>query len=202
MRSAANDALVQRTLHPPTIPRKPAAGGGLAGSSSTDSAQASSSGASRPAQNSLRLLRLLASLARRGRTARVRLPFPRPLEAPAAPGVKQKETERSLPDGTSLPLRVGGCLAPHWRWWQAIGAETWVVTVLREGYRAPFMDSPAPLSRTTVSFQTYRAGSSQAQALRQEVEAMLAKGALEIALDPGPGFYSLLLLVEKASGGP
>ena len=30
---------------------------------------------------------------------------------------------------------------------------------------------------------------------------MLAKGALEIALDPGPGFYSRLFLVEKASGG-
>ena len=30
---------------------------------------------------------------------------------------------------------------------------------------------------------------------------MLAKGALEIARDPGPGFYSRLFLVEKASGG-
>ena len=50
MRAAANDALVQRTLHPPRIPRKPAAGGGSAGSSSTGSAEASSSGTSRPAQ--------------------------------------------------------------------------------------------------------------------------------------------------------
>ena len=139
-------------------------------------------------RSSHRLLRLLASLVRRGRTARVRLSFPRPLEAPAAPGVKEKEPERSLPDGTSLPLRVGGCLAPHWRRWQAIGAETWVMTVLREGYWVPFTDSPPPLSRTLVSFPTYRAGSPQAQALRQEVEAMLAKRALEIALGPGPGF--------------
>ena len=30
---------------------------------------------------------------------------------------------------------------------------------------------------------------------------MVAKGALEIARDPGPGFYSRLFLVEKASGG-
>ena len=66
------------------------------------------------------------------------------------------------------------------------------MTVLRDGYRVPFTDSPPPLSRTPVSFPTYRAGSPQAQALRQEVEAMLAKGALEIALDPGPGFYSRL----------
>ena len=70
---------------------------------------------------------LLTSLARRGRTARVKHPFPRPLEAPE---VKEKALGRSLPDGMSLPLRVGGCLAPHWKWWQAVGAESWVVSVL------------------------------------------------------------------------
>ena len=75
------------------------------------------------------------------------------------------------------------------------------MTVLRDGYRVPFKDSPPPLSRTPVSFPTYRAGSPGAQALRQEIEAMLAKGALGIALDPGPGFYSRLFLVEKAFGG-
>ena len=108
---------------------------------------------------------------------------------------------RSQPDGATLPMRVGGCLSPHWRRWQEIGAETWVVTVLRDGYRVPFKDSPPPLARTPVSFPTYRAGSPRAQALRQEVKAMLAKGALEIARDPGPGFYSRLFLVEKATGG-
>ena len=75
------------------------------------------------------------------------------------------------------------------------------MTVLRDGYRVPFMDSPPPLARTPVSFPMYRAGSPRAQALRQEVEAMLAKGALEIARDPGPSFYSRLFLVEKATGG-
>ena len=75
------------------------------------------------------------------------------------------------------------------------------MTVLRDGYCVPFTDSPPPLARTPVSFPTYRAGSPWAQALRQEVEAMLAKGALEIARDPGPGFYSRLFLVEKATDG-
>ena len=75
------------------------------------------------------------------------------------------------------------------------------MTVLRDGYHVPFKDSPPPLSRTPVSFPTYWAGSPRAQALWQEVEAMLAKGALEIARDLGPGFYSRLFLVEKASGG-
>ena len=76
------------------------------------------------------------------------------------------------------------------------------MTVLRDGYRVPFMVSPPPLSRTPVSFPTYWAGCPRAQALRQEVEGMLAKVALEIARDPGPVFYSRLFLVEKASGGP
>ena len=49
MRAAASDALVQRTLHPPRIPRKPAAAGQSAGPSTAASGQASSSG-SRPAQ--------------------------------------------------------------------------------------------------------------------------------------------------------
>ena len=52
-------------------------------------------------RNRRRLLPLLASLARRGRTARVRLPFPLPLEAPAAPEVKAKAPGKSRPDGTT-----------------------------------------------------------------------------------------------------
>ena len=96
MRAAANDALVHLTLHPLRIPRKSAATGGSAGS-----AQAGSSGA-RPAQKQTSSFPLLARLARRGRTARVRLPFPLPLEAPAALGEKAKEPERSRPDGTTF----------------------------------------------------------------------------------------------------
>ena len=49
MRVAANDVLVQRTLHPPRIPQKTSAAGGSAGSSMAGSTQASTSG-SRPAQ--------------------------------------------------------------------------------------------------------------------------------------------------------
>ena len=44
MCAAASDALVQRTLHPPRIPRKPAAAGQSAGSSTAASGQANSSG--------------------------------------------------------------------------------------------------------------------------------------------------------------
>ena len=52
MRAAASDALVQRTLHPPRIPRKPAASGQSAGSSTARSGQASTSGASQTQKQS------------------------------------------------------------------------------------------------------------------------------------------------------
>ena len=151
-------------------------------------------------RNRRRLLPLMASLARRGRIARVRLPFPHPPEAPAAPGVKVKEPGKSRPDGTTLPLRVGGCLAPHWRRWQAIGAETWVVSSLRRLPCAlPGLSSSAFSHPGIVSDVPGRLSSGSSLAARDRGDA--CQGALEIARDPGPGFYSRLFLVEKASGG-
>ena len=52
MRAAASDALVQRTLHPPRIPRKPAASGQGSGSSAARSGQASTSGAAQTQKQS------------------------------------------------------------------------------------------------------------------------------------------------------
>ena len=52
MRSAASDALVQRTLHPPRIPLKPASAGQSGGSSTARSGQASTSGATQAQKQS------------------------------------------------------------------------------------------------------------------------------------------------------
>ena len=52
MRAAASDALVQRTLHPRRIPRKPAASGQSGGSPTARSGQASTSGASQAQKQS------------------------------------------------------------------------------------------------------------------------------------------------------
>ena len=53
MRAAASDALVQRTLHPPRIPRKPAASGQASGSTTARSGQASTSGAAQTPKQSV-----------------------------------------------------------------------------------------------------------------------------------------------------
>ena len=60
---------------------------------------------------------------------------------------------------------------------------------------------PSPPASSPVLFPTYPFDSPKALALRQEVETMISKGALERVPDPGPGFYSRLFLVEKVSGG-
>ena len=75
MRVAANDALVERTLHLPRIPRKPAAGDGSAGSSSTGSAQASSSGASRLAQKQSSTCSPSGQSGKKGKNRKGKAPF-------------------------------------------------------------------------------------------------------------------------------
>ena len=52
MRAAASDALVQRTLHPPRIPRKPVTAGQGSGSSASRSGQAGASGAAQAQKQS------------------------------------------------------------------------------------------------------------------------------------------------------
>ena len=134
---------------------------------------------------------LLPSRVGSGRGAKVRRLFRLPPAAPAANvGVS----------GRSLIRCVGRCLSAHWGHCQAIGAESWVLSALQDGYHIPFLDSPPPLARTPISFPTYRSGSPRSLVLDQEIEKMLAKDALEIVLDPGPGFYSRIFLVEKATG--
>ena len=117
---------------------------------------------------------------------------------PAVPVANVGVPGRSSPDRVSRPLRVGGCLSAHW---QATGAESWMLYVLQDGYRIPFLDSHPPFARTPISFPTYQSGPPRSLVLGQEIEKMLAKDALEIVLDPGPGFNSRLFLVEKATGG-
>ena len=104
----------------------------------------------------------LPSRVGRGGNAKVRHPFRWPPAAPSTLVATKGVRGRSPLDGVPPPLRVGGCLSVHWRHWQAIGAEPWVLSVLRDRYRIPFKDSPPPppppLARTSISFPTYSIG--------------------------------------------
>ena len=94
---------------------------------------------------------------------------------------------------------MGGCLSLAWTSWRDKGAESWVVEVLREGYKIPFHSLP-PLSKDPRLLPSYSPSSIKGRALREELLALESKGALEPA-PPSPGFYSRMFVVTKASGG-
>ena len=123
------------------------------------------------------------------------------MDSPPSPVDPGKGGKVGSEGGATVLPPVGGCLAAHWLDWQAIGAEFDVVDILRDGYRVPFTDSAPPLTDTPVPFRSYHQGSSKQLALALEVSKMLEKGAVEVVVDPGLGFYSRLFLVEKANGG-
>ena len=87
----------------------------------------------------------------------------------------------------------------HWQVWSDKGADPWVVEVLRWGYQIPFRRALV-LSREPIPFPAYCHNSIRGKALEGEVQALLAKGAIELAPLPSPGYYSRLFVVLKASG--
>ena len=93
----------------------------------------------------------------------------------------------------------GGCLSLHWQAWRDRGAEPWVVEVLRVGYCLPFLSTP-PLSNVPIPLPSYSITSIKGAALEEVTLGLIAKGALELAPLPSPGFYSRLFVVWKTSG--
>ena len=93
----------------------------------------------------------------------------------------------------------GGCLSLHWQEWRDRGADPWVVDFLREGYRIPFL-RPPPLSTDPIPLPSYAPTSIKGAALEEVTLALIAKGAVELAPLPSPGFYSHLFVVWMTSG--
>ena len=58
--------------------------------------------------------------------------------------------------------------------------------VLRLGYRVPFVSDP-PLSAVPIPLPSYSPSSIKGKALQGEIEALIAKGAFELA-PSSPGF--------------
>ena len=77
--------------------------------------------------------------------------------------------------------------------------DPWVVEVLREGYRIPFL-RPPPLSTEPIPMPSYAPTSIKGAALEEVTLALIAKGAVELVPLPSPGFYSCLFVVWKTSG--
>ena len=77
--------------------------------------------------------------------------------------------------------------------------DPWVVEVLRVGYRIPVLSRP-PLSAVPIPMPSYNPLSTKGVALGEVTQALIAKGAVELAPLPFPGFYNRLFVVWKTSG--
>ena len=154
MRAASNDGLVQQTLL-----NKSSSGPSKVGSSSASSAACGGVSPVVPRSQQQASAAPSSSSTHQGRKWKGRKGKAAFSVAPAAPVANEKGPGEIPPDRVSPLLRVGGRLSAHWSHWQTIGADSWVLSVLRDGYHIPFLDSPLPLSHTPISFPTYQAGS-------------------------------------------
>ena len=114
-----------------------------------------------------------------------------PIEEP--PPARKTEVHTPLP----LPLPnilVGGRLTHFAQDWAKITDDKWVLFVIRDGYRIPFLERPI-LSPDPVFFQQ-----PLSQHLEEEVASLLSKGAVEELIPECPGHYSRMFLVPKKNG--
>ena len=114
MRAASNDALVQKTLHPPRIPKKSAPVQGKASSLASSSADRGGNSPVVPRSQQSSQSAPSSSSSSRGHSNKGRKgkgPFS---QAPATPGGPVASDQHDVP---VAPLRVGACLVPHWRRW-------------------------------------------------------------------------------------
>ena len=90
---------------------------------------------------------------------------------------------------------MGGRLANFAEKWEEITDNKWVLSVVRNRFRIPFIKIP-PLSSVPI-----RMSQSSSLFLREETENLLNKWAVERVQNPGtPGFYSRIFLVPKKNG--
>ena len=94
-----------------------------------------------------------------------------------------------------MDIPVGGRLAHFAEKWEEITDNKWVLSIVRNGFRIPFIKIP-PLSSVPI-----RMSPSSSPFLREEIENLLNKRAVERVQNPEtPGFYSRIFLVPKKNG--
>ena len=120
------------------------------------------------------------------------------IEVVAPPGEEPpplRNTEVQAPLPLPLPnVPVGGRLAHFAQNWAKITDDKWVLSLVRKGYRIPFLKEPI-LSPDPVFFQQ-----PLSQQLEEEVASLLSKGAVEEIIPECPGYYSRIFLIPKKNG--
>ena len=94
---------------------------------------------------------------------------------------------------------MAGSLSRNLQAWQEMGSNSWLLRVLRAGFRLPWQEEAAPLMSHPPHTPPPRCQEVRA-VLEEQVSTLLDKQAIEPA-PPTPGFYGRLFCVPKASGG-
>ena len=106
-----------------------------------------------------------------------------------------RNTEVLTPLPLPLPnIPVGGRLAHFAQNWAEITDDKWGLSLVRKGYRIPFLERPN-LSPNPIFFQQ-----PLSQHLEEEVASLLSKGAVEEIIPKCSGYYSRIFLVPKKRG--
>ena len=99
----------------------------------------------------------------------------------------------------SYPV-VGGQLSLFRSKWASIGAPPSILRILEDGYSFPFL-RPPPQTLPRPSQFTVLSKRDQIQVVDEEVEALLAKGAIERVSKASRGLVSQIFVVPKKDGG-
>ena len=94
---------------------------------------------------------------------------------------------------------VGGRLRDYVEFWRRLGAPKSVLVALR-GYSLPF-SRPPPTRRVRASDSTILRDVEKARVVDEEVQSLLAKGAIKEVVDESPGYFSKIFVVPKKDGG-
>ena len=106
-----------------------------------------------------------------------------------------RNTEVPTPLPLPVPnIPVGGRLAHFAQSWAEITDDKWVLSLVRKGYRIPFLERPN-LSPNPIFFQQ-----PLSQHHEEEVASLLSKGAVMEIIPKCPGYYSRIFLVPKKNG--
>jgi hypothetical protein len=101
----------------------------------------------------------------------------------------------ALPSTVPVGERLQNSLAQ----WQESIIDPFALSIVTHGYKIPLLGRP-PLTHTA-RWEPSQKNMEKARIIRQEVESLLHKRAIQPVTGTEPGFYSHMFLVRKNSGG-
>ena len=114
------------------------------------------------------------------------------------------EKER-LAEQAKIP--VGGRLRFFWKEWRNIGASKRIARWFNRGYRLPFLPGAELVARSSLtktcpqSLRTsYPEKSEKGRALKEMIETLLEKQAIEVIDNESLAFYNIVFLRPKPGG--